>query len=89
MAPFHAAKTKVQLKLTAQRCQMLQGKKEALAKTARKEIAGLVERGKLETARIKTEGLIGDDIALELLEIMELYTEMLIVRRRGLQGSGE
>lgn len=79
MVHWNGAKTKVQLKLTAQRCQLLQEKKSAIAKKDRREIASLVEKGKVETARVKTEGVIGEDIALELLEIMELYSEMLIV----------
>lgn len=83
MVPWNGAKTKVQLKLSSQRCALLQEKKNAMAKKERREIASLIERGKLETARVKTEGLIGEDIAVELLEIMELYAEMLIVRCNG------
>jgi vacuolar protein sorting-associated protein IST1 len=80
MAPWNGPKTRVQLKLSSQRCALLQEKKNAMAKKERREIASLVERGKLESARVKTEGLIGEDIAVELLEIMELYAEMLIAR---------
>ncbi|EPQ25878.1 uncharacterized protein PFL1_06552 [Pseudozyma flocculosa PF-1] len=80
MAPWNAARTKVQLKLSVQRTKMLQEKKEAMAKKARRDIAALVERGKLETARIKTEGLIAEDIHIELLELMELYAETLLAR---------
>ena len=53
---------------------------EAMAKKARREIAALIEKGKLETARIKTEGIIADDVHVELLELMELYSEMLLAR---------
>lgn len=53
---------------------------EAMAKQARRDIAALVEKGKLETARIKTEGIISEDIHLELLELMELYAETLLAR---------
>lgn len=101
----------MQLKLTIQRCKMLQEKKvslsnknadyhkyicvaatdshhlslpcglqEAMAKQARRDISTLVEKGKLETARIKTEGIISEDIHLELLELMELYAETLLAR---------
>lgn len=42
---------------------MLQKKKEAIAKKERKEIAALVERGKEETARVKTEGIIAEDVS--------------------------
>ncbi|CCF52046.1 hypothetical protein NDA11_003241 [Ustilago hordei] len=80
MVPYNGARTKVQLKLTIQRCKMLQEKKEAMAKQARRDISALVEKGKLETARIKTEGIISEDIHLELLELMELYAETLLTR---------
>ncbi|SPO26812.1 related to IST1 - protein with a positive role in the multivesicular body sorting pathway [Ustilago trichophora] len=80
MVPYNGARTKVQLKLTIQRCKMLQEKKEAMAKQARRDISALVEKGKLETARIKTEGIISEDIHLELLELMELYAETLLAR---------
>lgn len=80
MVPYNSARTKVQLKLTIQRCKMLQEKKEAMAKQSRRDISSLVEKGKLETARIKTEGIISEDIHLELLELMELYSETLLAR---------
>lgn len=51
-----------------------------MAKQARRDISALVEKGKLETARIKTEGIISEDIHLELLELMELYAETLLTR---------
>lgn len=51
-----------------------------MAKQARRDISALVEKGKLETARIKTEGIISEDIHLELLELMELYAETLLAR---------
>jgi vacuolar protein sorting-associated protein IST1 len=38
-----------------QRLKTLQEKKEAQAKMARRDIATLLERGKIETARIKVE----------------------------------
>lgn len=51
-----------------------------MAKQARRDISVLIEKGKLETARIKTEGIISEDIHLELLELMELYAETLLAR---------
>ncbi|KAG8854850.1 hypothetical protein FRB91_003012 [Serendipita sp. 411] len=80
MVPWNAAKTKVQLKLAVQRLRTVQEKKESLAKTARRDIATLIERNKLETARVKVEGIIHDDIHVELLEIIELYCELLTAR---------
>jgi vacuolar protein sorting-associated protein IST1 len=80
-----------------QRLKTLQEKKEAQAKLARRDVATLLERNKLETSRIKVESrvylpslapriltrsslVINDDIYLELLELMELYCELLIAR---------
>ncbi|KAJ4485614.1 DUF292-domain-containing protein [Lentinula aciculospora] len=80
MPPWNSAKAKVQLRLSVQRLRTLQEKKEAQAKSARRDIATLVERGKIETARIKVEGIIGEDIHLELLELLELYCELLLAR---------
>jgi vacuolar protein sorting-associated protein IST1 len=80
MVPWNGPKTKVQLKLSSQRCALLQEKKNAIAKKNRREIASLVEKGKLESARIKTENLYNEDLHIELLEIMELYTETLLAR---------
>ncbi|KAG6911374.1 hypothetical protein DXG01_001045 [Tephrocybe rancida] len=65
-------------------------KKEAQAKATRRDIATLLEKGKVETARIKVESLsanersvtsvIHEDIHVELLELLELYCEMLLAR---------
>lgn len=46
----------------------------------RREIAGLLEQHKLERARIKVEFVMGEDEASELLEILELYCELLLAR---------
>lgn len=88
-------------RLSVQRLRTLQQKKEAQAKAARRDIASLIERGKVETARIKVEGckqwlaahsvinllilydlllVINEDIYVELLELLELYCELLLAR---------
>ncbi|KAI3629104.1 hypothetical protein CBS9595_000176 [Malassezia furfur] len=72
MVRWASGRTKVQLKLAVQRAHMLQAKRESLAKKARRDIADLVVRGKVETARVKTESLIMDDVHIELLELLEL-----------------
>ncbi|KAJ7750234.1 DUF292-domain-containing protein [Mycena metata] len=56
---------------------MLQQKKEAQAKASRRDIASLLERGKIETARVKSST---EDIHVELLELLELYSELLLAR---------
>ncbi|WFD49167.1 Vacuolar protein sorting-associated protein ist1 [Malassezia furfur] len=80
MVRWASGRTKVQLKLAVQRAHMLQAKRESLAKKARRDIADLVVRGKVETARVKTESLIMDDVHIELLELLELYCETLYAR---------
>ncbi|KAF5323464.1 hypothetical protein D9611_005507 [Ephemerocybe angulata] len=62
------------------RLRTLQQKKEAQAKAARRDIATLLEKGKLETARIKVETIINEDVHVELLELLELYCELLLAR---------
>ncbi|KAF8204303.1 regulator of Vps4 activity in the MVB pathway-domain-containing protein [Mycena galopus ATCC 62051] len=80
MPPWNAPKAKVQLRLSVQRLRILQQKKEAQAKASRRDIASLLERGKVETARIKVETIINEDIHVELLELLELYSELLLAR---------
>ncbi|KAI0094533.1 regulator of Vps4 activity in the MVB pathway-domain-containing protein [Irpex rosettiformis] len=80
MAPWNSAKAKVQLRLGVQRLRTLQEKKAAQAKAARRDIALLLEKGKVETARIKVENIINEDIHVELLELLELYCELLLAR---------
>jgi len=67
-------------RLGVQRLRTLQEKKHAQAKASRRDIAFLLEKGKLETARIKVENIINEDIYVELLELLELYSELLISR---------
>jgi len=68
------------IRLSVQRLRILQQKKEAQAKSSRRDIASLLERGKIETARVKVENIINEDIHVELLELLELYCELLIAR---------
>jgi len=67
-------------RLAVQRLRTLQEKKEAQAKAARRDIATFLERGKVETARVKVETIINEDIHVELLELLELYCELLLAR---------
>lgn len=71
---------KVQLKLSISRLRMVQQKDEALAKQQRRMMAQLLEQGKEESARIRVENIIRSDMNTELLEIIELYCELLIAR---------
>ena len=82
MAPSSSLvnKIKVQLKLSISRLRMVQQKDEALAKQQRRTMAQLLEQGKEESARIRVENIIRSDMNTELLEILELYCELLIAR---------
>jgi len=54
-----------------------------LAKKSRREIADLLVKGRLETSKLRVEGLIQDDIYVELLELLEvrhvIWTRLLTV----------
>ncbi|KAL8998695.1 MAG: hypothetical protein Q9188_006042 [Gyalolechia gomerana] len=82
MAPSSSviAKLKVQLKLSISRLRMVQQKDTAIAKQQRRQMAHLLELGKDESARIRVENIIRSDITTELLEILELYCELLLAR---------
>jgi hypothetical protein len=57
-----------------------------LAKKSRREIADLLQKSRVETARLRVEGLIQDDIYVELLELLEVgLTDLptLIITMRG------
>ncbi|EKD02448.1 hypothetical protein A1Q2_03208 [Trichosporon asahii var. asahii CBS 8904] len=80
MVPWNPARTKVQIKLSIQRLRTLQEKKLALAKKSRRDIADLIAKSRIETAKLRVEGMIQDDIYVELLEVLELYAETLQAR---------
>ncbi|KAF1979460.1 increased sodium tolerance protein-like protein 1 [Bimuria novae-zelandiae CBS 107.79] len=82
MAPSQSLvnKLKVQLKLSISRLRMVQQKDSAKAKQQRREMAQLLEAGKLQSARIRVENIIRSDITTELHEILELYCELLLAR---------
>lgn len=70
----------VQLKLSVNRLRLMQQKQTALAKQARRELAQLLDQGKEESARIRVENIIREDLFVEMLEILELYCELLLAR---------
>ncbi|KAJ4375769.1 Vacuolar protein sorting-associated protein ist1 [Neocucurbitaria cava] len=80
-------KLKVQLKLSISRLRMVQQKDSAKAKQQRREMAQLIEVGKVQSARIRVENIIRSDITTELHEILELYCELLLARSQLLEQS--
>lgn len=73
-------KLKALLKMSIQRLRYAQEKQQALAKQSRREVARLLTEQKDQKAKYRVESLINDDIHIELLEILELYSELLHAR---------
>ena len=66
--------------MSVNRLRLMQQKQTALAKQARRELAQLLEQGKDESAKIRVENIIREDLFVEMLEILELYCELLLAR---------
>ncbi|KNE66159.1 hypothetical protein AMAG_10409 [Allomyces macrogynus ATCC 38327] len=77
---FSANRLKVNLKLSVNRLKLLQQKKASVNAAQRKEIATLLENGKIESARVRVEHIIREDLLMEALEVIELYCELLLAR---------
>ncbi|GAA6061413.1 hypothetical protein JCM10212_004471 [Sporobolomyces blumeae] len=73
-------RAKIQLKLSIQRTRVLALKKSQSLKQTRREIANLLDVGKVESARIKVEGVVAEELNVELLELLELFCEVLVAR---------
>lgn len=76
----YAARLKALMKLSINRLKMLQQKKAALNKQSRRNLSTLLEAGKVDACRIRIENLWQDDVHVELLEILELYCELVLAR---------
>ena len=59
---------------------MVQQKDTAIAKQQRRSMAQLLEQGKEESEGIRVVTIIRSDLTTELLEILELYCELLLAR---------
>jgi vacuolar protein sorting-associated protein IST1 len=77
---FNPSRLKLLLKLASNRLKMLQAKKASLNQHQRREIAGLLEKGKEDSARIRVEHIIREDFETEAMEILELYCDLLGAR---------
>ena len=66
---------------------MIQQKESAISKQSRRSMAMLLADNKIASARIRTEGIIRQDIMVELYEILELYCELLLARAGLLEGA--
>lgn len=73
-------KLKSTLRLLIPRLRNAQKKDTALSITARREMADLLSQNREASARIRVENIIHTDITVELMEILELYAELLMAR---------
>ena len=71
---------KVNLKMSAQRMTMLGKKLQNASLQRRREIAQLLSDGKEESARIKVEYVIRDELTCQAYEMMDLFVDLLVVR---------
>lgn len=77
--PF-TVRLKTCLRMCVQRLRYAQEKQQALAKQDRRHVATLLSQNKEQMAYFRVESLITNDIHVELLEILELYCELLLAR---------
>ncbi|OCT47258.1 DUF292 domain protein [Cladophialophora carrionii] len=73
-------KLKSTLRLLIPRLRNAQKKDTALSVSARREMAELLAQSREASARIRVENIIHTDITVELMEILELYAELLLAR---------
>lgn len=92
-------KLRSQLRLLIPRLRNAQKKDTALSVASRREMADLLAGNREQSARIRVENIIHTDITVELMEILELYAELLLARagmldhrdkmiKEGIQGGG-
>ncbi|RHZ44530.1 DUF292 domain protein [Aspergillus thermomutatus] len=68
------------LRLLIPRLRLLQKKDTASSVIQRRELATLLDEGRESSARIRVENVIATDIAVEVMEMVELYCELLLAR---------
>ncbi|EXJ90203.1 hypothetical protein A1O1_03302 [Capronia coronata CBS 617.96] len=73
-------KLKSTLRLLIPRLRNAQKKDTALSIASRREMAELLAQSREASARIRVENIIHTDITVELMEILELYAELLLAR---------
>ena len=73
-------KLKSQLRLIIERLRNAQRKDTSLSIASRREMATLLSQNREASARIRVENIIQTDICVEVMEILELYAELLLAR---------
>nr|CDS26882.1 protein of unknown function DUF292 eukaryotic [Hymenolepis microstoma] len=77
---FDENKLKTNLRICVVRMKNLYSKKNELNVRARRELAEYLRNKKIDRARIRVEQIVREDYLLEVLEIIEIYCELLITR---------
>ncbi|KAJ7046656.1 regulator of Vps4 activity in the MVB pathway-domain-containing protein [Mycena alexandri] len=77
-ARWEPTSVKALLRLTSQRLGQLQEKKDSKASITRRDIATLLQQGNVGLARAKAQNLIQEDVAGDLLEILEMHIGVLL-----------
>lgn len=77
---FNSHKLKSNLKMTSQRIHLVNNKMDNMVKKRKKNIAKMLEIGKVEKARIMVEHVIRDDFTMEAHELIELLCETVVAR---------
>ncbi|KAJ5937708.1 hypothetical protein N7454_004050 [Penicillium verhagenii] len=68
------------LRLLIPRLRLAQKKDTASSVVQRRELSQLLSEGREASARIRVENVISTDIAVEVMEMVELYCELLLAR---------
>lgn len=68
------------LRLLIPRLRLIQKKDNASSVVQRRELSQLLAEGRDASARIRVENVITTDIAVEVMEMVELYCELLLAR---------
>ena len=73
-------KLKTNLRLVVNRLRLLEKKRTEIAQKSRVEIADYLRAGKVDRARVRVEHIIREDYAVEAMERIEMYADMLLAR---------
>lgn len=77
---FEPTKLKTNLRICVTRLKNLHKTKNELNIRARRELAEYLKAKKVDRARIRVEQIVREDYLLEVLDIIELYCDLLVTR---------
>ncbi|GAX75877.1 hypothetical protein CEUSTIGMA_g3320.t1 [Chlamydomonas eustigma] len=80
LSGFKVEKCEIQCRLAQGRIKLQRNKRQLQLRANRKEVAELLGGGKQDSARIRVEGVIREELILQAYEILELYLELITVR---------